>query len=120
IFGLDAPEPLGAPRRCVELQEICPGYPIYGRVRRSNARPRANRARSLRPRRLALGRDVRPGRARTLPRQPAGGARHDRRGARAAAQWLALSNSESPDFVGRAVAALAADPDVLRHTGRVL
>jgi dehydrogenase/reductase SDR family member 1 len=37
-----------------------------------------------------------------------------------AAQWLDLSNSESPDFVGRAVAALAADPDVHRHTGKVL
>src|SRR6266513_337336 len=37
-----------------------------------------------------------------------------------AAQWLDLSNSESPDFIGRAVAALAADPDVLRHTGKVL
>ena len=37
-----------------------------------------------------------------------------------AAQWLDLTNSESPDFSGRAVAALAADPDVLRHTGKVL
>jgi NAD(P)-dependent dehydrogenase (short-subunit alcohol dehydrogenase family) len=37
-----------------------------------------------------------------------------------AAQWLDLSNSESPEFIGRAVAALAADPDVLRHSGRVL
>src|SRR5690242_5359556 len=37
-----------------------------------------------------------------------------------AAQWLDLSNSESPDFIGRAVAALAADPDVLRYTGKVL
>jgi dehydrogenase/reductase SDR family member 1 len=37
-----------------------------------------------------------------------------------AAQWLDLSNSESPEFIGRAVAALASDPDVLRHTGRVL
>ena len=37
-----------------------------------------------------------------------------------AAQWLDLSNSESPEFVGRAVAALAADPDVMRHSGRVL
>jgi NAD(P)-dependent dehydrogenase (short-subunit alcohol dehydrogenase family) len=37
-----------------------------------------------------------------------------------AAQWLDLTNSESPDFIGRAVAALAADPDVLRHTGKVL
>jgi len=37
-----------------------------------------------------------------------------------AAQWLDLSNSESPEFIGRAVAALAADPDVVRHTGQVL
>ena len=37
-----------------------------------------------------------------------------------AAAWLDLSNSESPEFIGRAVAALAADSDRLRHTGRVL
>ena len=37
-----------------------------------------------------------------------------------AAQYLNLSNSESPEFIGRAVAALAADPDVLRYTGKVL
>jgi len=37
-----------------------------------------------------------------------------------AAQWLDLTNSESPEFIGRAVAALAADPDVLRCTGKVL
>ena len=37
-----------------------------------------------------------------------------------AAAWLDLSNSESPEFIGRAVAALAADPDVLRHSGTVL
>jgi dehydrogenase/reductase SDR family protein 1 len=37
-----------------------------------------------------------------------------------AAAWLDLTNSESPEFIGRAIAALAADPDVLRHTGKVL
>jgi dehydrogenase/reductase SDR family protein 1 len=37
-----------------------------------------------------------------------------------AAAWLDLSNSESPEFIGRAVAALAGDSDVLRHTGDVL
>jgi len=37
-----------------------------------------------------------------------------------AAQWLDLSNSESPQFVGRAVAALAADPQVMDKTGKVL
>ena len=37
-----------------------------------------------------------------------------------AASYLDMSNSESPEFIGRAVAALATDPDVLRHTGQVL
>src|SRR5258708_27813156 len=37
-----------------------------------------------------------------------------------AAKWLDLTNSESPDFIGRAVADLAADPEVLRYTGKVL
>lgn len=37
-----------------------------------------------------------------------------------AAQYLDLSNSESPEFIGRAVAALASDPDVHRYTGKVL
>ena len=35
-----------------------------------------------------------------------------------ASQWLDLSNSESPEFIGRAVAALAADRDVLQRTGK--
>jgi len=38
----------------------------------------------------------------------------------ASAAWLDLSNSESPEFIGRAIAALAADPEVMRHTGKVL
>jgi NAD(P)-dependent dehydrogenase (short-subunit alcohol dehydrogenase family) len=37
-----------------------------------------------------------------------------------AAPWLDLTNSESPEFVGRAVAALASDPNVMRYTGTVL
>jgi dehydrogenase/reductase SDR family protein 1 len=36
-----------------------------------------------------------------------------------AAEWLDLSNSESPQFIGRAVAALASDPKVMEKTGRV-
>jgi NAD(P)-dependent dehydrogenase (short-subunit alcohol dehydrogenase family) len=36
------------------------------------------------------------------------------------ADHIDLSNSESPQFVGRAVAALAADPNVLERTGQVL
>ena len=37
-----------------------------------------------------------------------------------AAAWLDMSNSESPQFIGRAVAALAADPRVMEKTGKVL
>lgn len=37
-----------------------------------------------------------------------------------AAAWLDLTNSESPEFIGRAIVALAGDPDVIRHTGTVL
>jgi dehydrogenase/reductase SDR family protein 1 len=37
-----------------------------------------------------------------------------------AAEWLDLSNSESPQLIGRAVAALAADPGVIEKTGTVL
>lgn len=37
-----------------------------------------------------------------------------------AAQFLDMSNSESPEFIGRATIALANDPDVMRHTGKVL
>lgn len=36
-----------------------------------------------------------------------------------AAAYLDLSNSESPQFIGRAVAALASDPDVMKRTGTV-
>jgi dehydrogenase/reductase SDR family protein 1 len=38
----------------------------------------------------------------------------------AAAQWLDLSNSESPRFIGRAVVALANDSDIMDKSGRVL
>jgi len=37
-----------------------------------------------------------------------------------AAQWLDLSNSESPEFTGRAVVALANDEERMRKSGQVL
>ena len=37
-----------------------------------------------------------------------------------AAEWLDLSNSESPQFIGRAVVALAADSNAMKKTGKVL
>jgi NAD(P)-dependent dehydrogenase (short-subunit alcohol dehydrogenase family) len=41
-------------------------------------------------------------------------------GVLAAGDFFDLSNSESPQFIGRAVAALAADPEVMRRSGQVL
>jgi dehydrogenase/reductase SDR family member 1 len=38
----------------------------------------------------------------------------------AASAWLDLSNSESPEFVGRAVVALAGDSEVMKKTGTVV
>jgi dehydrogenase/reductase SDR family member 1 len=37
-----------------------------------------------------------------------------------AAEYFDMSNSESPQFIGRAVAALAADPEIMRKSGQVL
>jgi NAD(P)-dependent dehydrogenase (short-subunit alcohol dehydrogenase family) len=37
-----------------------------------------------------------------------------------AAQYFDLSNSESPQFIGRAVVALAIDPDVMQKSGQIL
>ena len=36
----------------------------------------------------------------------------------AAAAWLDLSNSESPEFIGRIVAALASDPGLMERSGK--
>lgn len=37
-----------------------------------------------------------------------------------AAEWLDLSNSESPEFTGRVIAALSSDPAVLERSGKAL
>ncbi len=37
-----------------------------------------------------------------------------------AAEYFDMSNSESPQFTGRVIAALAADPDILKKSGKVL
>ena len=37
-----------------------------------------------------------------------------------AAEFFDLSNSESPQFIGRVVAALAIDPDLIQKSGQVL
>lgn len=38
----------------------------------------------------------------------------------AEAGWLDISNSESPEFIGRVVAALYAEPNLIRRSGQVL
>ena len=38
----------------------------------------------------------------------------------AAAAFLDLSNSESPEFTGRGIAALACDPELIERSGKVL
>lgn len=40
-------------------------------------------------------------------------------GVMAAAQFFDLSNSQSPHFQGRVVAALASDPAILQKSGRI-
>ena len=37
-----------------------------------------------------------------------------------AAEYLDLSNSESPQFLGRVVAVLASDPTIMEKSGKVL
>ena len=37
-----------------------------------------------------------------------------------AAEYFDMSNSESPQFIGRAIAALAADPDIMQKSGQIL
>jgi hypothetical protein len=34
--------------------------------------------------------------------------------------WLDLSNSESPEFIGRVIVALASDPALMERTGKVV
>jgi dehydrogenase/reductase SDR family protein 1 len=81
------------------------GNVIYGASKAATDRMAAGMANELRPHHVAAV-SLYPGLVRT------------ERVLRAA-EFMDLSNSESPQFVGRAVAALAADPDVMRKTGRV-
>ena len=38
----------------------------------------------------------------------------------ARAGWLDISNSESPEFIGRVIAALSADPQLMGRSGSVV
>ncbi len=84
------------------------GNVIYGLAKAATDKMTADMAEELRPHRVAVV-SLYPGLVRTEFVMAA-----------AQAGALHLGNSESPEFVGRAVAALAADPKILERSGRVL
>jgi len=81
------------------------GNTLYGVAKTATDRLAADMAHELRQHNVAVV-SLYPGLVRT-------------EGVMAAAQYFDLSNSESPQFVGRAVAALAADPEVIQKSGQV-
>ena len=82
------------------------GNTAYGAAKAATDKLTADMAHELRPHNVAVV-SLYPGLVRTEAVLAAAGA-------------FDLRNSESPQFIGRAVAALAADPDVLQKTGRIL
>ena len=84
------------------------GNTIYGVSKAATDKMTADMAQELRPHEVAVV-SLYPGLVRT-------------EAVLAAAQggWLDLSNSESPEFVGRVVAALSGDAGLMERSGRVL
>lgn len=79
---------------------------IYGVAKNADDRMAACMAHELRPHNVAAV-SLYPGLVRT-------------ESVLAAAAWFDMSNSESPQFIGRAVAALAADQNIMQKSGQVL
>ena len=84
------------------------GNVIYGVAKAATDKMTADMARELRPHGIAVV-SLYPGLVRTEAVLQA-----------AEAGWLDLSNSESPEFIGRVVAALADDPALSARSGQVL
>ena len=82
------------------------GNAIYGVSKAATDKLTADMAHELRPHGIAAV-SLYPGMVRT-------------EAVMAAAQWLDLSNSESPEFTGRVIAALAKDPRLLDRSGQAL
>jgi NAD(P)-dependent dehydrogenase (short-subunit alcohol dehydrogenase family) len=82
------------------------GNTIYGISKAATDKMTADMARELRPHGVAVV-SLYPGMVRTEL-------------VLAAAAWLDLSNSESPEFIGRVIAALARDPGLMERSGKVL
>jgi NAD(P)-dependent dehydrogenase (short-subunit alcohol dehydrogenase family) len=84
------------------------GNSIYGISKAATDKMSADMAHELRPHNVAAV-SLYPGLVRTEAVMAA-----------AAGGWLDLSNSESPEFIGRVIAALSAEPDLMRRSGQVL
>jgi NAD(P)-dependent dehydrogenase (short-subunit alcohol dehydrogenase family) len=84
------------------------GNAIYGAAKAATDKLTADMAHELRPHNVAVV-SLYPGLVRTEAVLEA-----------AASGWLDLSNSESPEFIGRVVAALARDPALMERSGKVL
>ena len=82
------------------------GNAIYGISKAATDKMTADMAHELRPHGIAVV-SLYPGMVRTEL-------------VLAAAAWLDLSNSESPEFIGRVIAALARDPRLMERSGKVL
>jgi dehydrogenase/reductase SDR family protein 1 len=84
------------------------GNSIYGISKAATDKMSADMAHELQPHQVAAV-SLYPGLVRTEAVMAA-----------AAGGWLDLSNSESPEFIGRVIAALSGDPNLMRRSGQVL
>jgi dehydrogenase/reductase SDR family member 1 len=82
------------------------GNTIYGVSKAATDKMTADMAHELRPHGVAVI-SLYPGLVRT-------------EAVMQAAEWLDLSNSESPEFIGRVIAALARDPALMERSGTVV
>ena len=83
------------------------GNAIYGISKAATDKMTADMAHELRPHGIAVV-SLYPGLVRTELVLAA-----------AARGWFDLANSESPEFIGRVIAALAGDPRLMEHSGKV-
>jgi NAD(P)-dependent dehydrogenase (short-subunit alcohol dehydrogenase family) len=84
------------------------GNTIYGISKAATDKMSSDMAHELRPHHVAAV-SLYPGLVRTEAVMEA-----------AAGGWLDVSNSESPEFIGRVVAALHADPNLMQRSGQAL
>ncbi len=90
----------------ISFSPLSPGNPAYNVAKTAVDRLTADMAHQLREHHITVV-ALHPGLVRT-------------EGVLSQAQYFDFSNSESPQFTGRAITALATDPAVLEKTGRVL